>query len=142
MSKMEVNKIVCGDCLEVMKDWPDKSVNCCVTSPPYWGLRDYGTATWEGGDAECDHLKKGKPTWGLGSTGSSTLSGRPRNDSHERESFTGGYCRKCGAKRIDNQLGLEKTPDCGRRGLLTIRTNLTDREKKAVMKRLEELGLL
>lgn len=25
----------------------DESVQCVVTSPPYWGLRDYGTATWE-----------------------------------------------------------------------------------------------
>jgi len=31
-----------GNCLEVLKTLPDKSVNCCVTSPPYWGLRDYG----------------------------------------------------------------------------------------------------
>ena len=31
-----------GDCLEIMKGWPDGCVNCCVTSPPYWGLRDYG----------------------------------------------------------------------------------------------------
>ena len=33
-----------GDCLEVMRTMPDASVNCCVTSPPYWGLRDYGHA--------------------------------------------------------------------------------------------------
>jgi len=31
-----------GDCLTVLKLYPDKWVNCCVTSPPYWGLRDYG----------------------------------------------------------------------------------------------------
>ncbi len=31
-----------GDCLEMMKQIPDGSVDCCVTSPPYWGLRDYG----------------------------------------------------------------------------------------------------
>lgn len=31
-----------GDCLEKMKELPDQSVNCCVTSPPYFGLRDYG----------------------------------------------------------------------------------------------------
>jgi DNA modification methylase len=31
-----------GDCLEVLRTMPDASVNCCVTSPPYWGLRDYG----------------------------------------------------------------------------------------------------
>ncbi len=34
--------IVCGDCLDVMQDMPDGCVQCCVTSPPYWGLRDYG----------------------------------------------------------------------------------------------------
>ena len=31
-----------GDCLEVLRILPDESINCCVTSPPYWGLRDYG----------------------------------------------------------------------------------------------------
>lgn len=31
-----------GDCLEVLKTLPDNFVDCCVTSPPYWGLRDYG----------------------------------------------------------------------------------------------------
>jgi predicted methyltransferase len=33
-----------GDCRELLKTLPDASVNCCVTSPPYWGLRDYGHA--------------------------------------------------------------------------------------------------
>ena len=31
-----------GDCREVLKTLPSKSVDCCVTSPPYFGLRDYG----------------------------------------------------------------------------------------------------
>jgi DNA modification methylase len=35
-------KILIGDCLEVLKTLEDGSVNCCVTSPPYWGMRDYG----------------------------------------------------------------------------------------------------
>ncbi len=35
-------KILQGDCREVIKTLPAESVNCCVTSPPYWGLRDYG----------------------------------------------------------------------------------------------------
>jgi len=30
-----------GDCREVLATLPDASVHCCVTSPPYWGLRDY-----------------------------------------------------------------------------------------------------
>ena len=39
---MEVNKIYQGDCIEVLKTFPDNSIHCCVTSPPYYGLRDYG----------------------------------------------------------------------------------------------------
>jgi DNA modification methylase len=39
---MERNTIICGDALEVAKTLPDESVNCIVTSPPYFGLRDYG----------------------------------------------------------------------------------------------------
>ena len=39
----EVNfKLLVGDCVESMKALPDQSINCCVTSPPYFGLRDYG----------------------------------------------------------------------------------------------------
>ena len=38
---------------------PDNSVDCVVTSPPYWGLRDYGLDEWMGGDEGCDH--KGPP---------------------------------------------------------------------------------
>ena len=34
--------IIKGDCLNVMAGLPAASVHCCVTSPPYWGLRDYG----------------------------------------------------------------------------------------------------
>ena len=34
--------VVLGDALSVLRRIPDKSVHCCVTSPPYWGLRDYG----------------------------------------------------------------------------------------------------
>ena len=39
---MEYNKIICGDTLEVLKQLPDEFVDCVVTSPPYYGLRDYG----------------------------------------------------------------------------------------------------
>lgn len=36
--------LYCGDALTVLKRLPSESVRCCVTSPPYWGLRDYGVA--------------------------------------------------------------------------------------------------
>ncbi len=38
------NTILIGDVLEKLKEIPDKHINTCVTSPPYWGLRDYGAA--------------------------------------------------------------------------------------------------
>lgn len=78
----------------------DGSVNCIVTSPPYYGLRDYGTARWEGGDPNCDHNPQ-------------------RHDGGWRADRTlplgrGGVyrevCAKCGAIRIDSQIGLEQTP--------------------------------
>jgi len=34
--------ILQGDCIEMLRTLPDASVHCCMTSPPYWGLRDYG----------------------------------------------------------------------------------------------------
>lgn len=37
-----MSKILYGDALECLKTIPDNSVNMCVTSPPYYGLRDYG----------------------------------------------------------------------------------------------------
>lgn len=35
-------RLLQGDCRDVLKTLPDGSINCCVTSPPYYGLRDYG----------------------------------------------------------------------------------------------------
>lgn len=40
--KKRVSKIICGDAAEVLRTLPQGSVNMCVTSPPYYGLRDYG----------------------------------------------------------------------------------------------------
>jgi site-specific DNA-methyltransferase (adenine-specific) len=37
-----VATVMVGDCLAALSSMPDRSVNCCVTSPPYYGLRDYG----------------------------------------------------------------------------------------------------
>lgn len=39
---METDTIIHNDCLDALKDMPSESVHCCVTSPPYYGLRDYG----------------------------------------------------------------------------------------------------
>lgn len=49
---MEVNKIIEGNCLTVLKTLADNSVDCCITSPPYWGLRDYGHEEQIGGESD------------------------------------------------------------------------------------------
>ena len=92
-----------GDALEVLQGMPAESVHCCVTSPPYFGLRDYGTGTWDGGDAECDHK--------MPATGGNPEQGPNKgNNNFEAMPFK-DVCGKCGATRVDQQLGLEPTPD-------------------------------
>jgi DNA modification methylase len=39
-----LNKIICGDALSELKKMPNESVDCVITSPPYYGLRDYGVS--------------------------------------------------------------------------------------------------
>ena len=48
---MDLNKIHTGHALEILKTFPDSSINMCITSPPYWGLRDYKTdpVKWQDG---------------------------------------------------------------------------------------------
>lgn len=97
-------KILLGDVRESLKSIPDGSIHCVVTSPPYWGLRDYGTGKWEGGDPNCSHKRDSKQS-DKTSTGQRNLEGAIGDGIYK------SYCRRCGAIRIDNQLGLEPTFD-------------------------------
>ena len=92
-----------GDCREVLKTLPDKHFQTCVTSPPYYGLRDYGTATWVGGSKNCSHI--GAP---LGNNRNFIDEGGRGSN---KASLSTGDCIKCGAKRVDSQIGLEETPE-------------------------------
>jgi DNA modification methylase len=83
----------------------DQSVHCVVTSPPYYGLRDYGTGKWEGGSSDCDHRPGNEVR-----VGKTTLQGGTASAGHKQEGFR-DHCPKCGAVRIDNQIGLEETPE-------------------------------
>jgi len=105
---MKLNRIHQGNVLDRLKDLPDRSIQCVVTSPPYWGLRDYGTATWEGGDKNCDHRidranRKVTKKTNINQNKQNSVSGEFISD--------GNSCPKCGAIRKDNQLGLEETPE-------------------------------
>lgn len=109
-----MNKIEFGDCREIMKRWIDEGVKIqtCITSPPYYGLRDYGTATWEGGDINCDHknakmksrydypMQEGSRHAKIAETTKGTDGARWHDE-----------CPDCGAIKIDNQIGLEQSVD-------------------------------
>ena len=84
----------------------NKSVHTIVTSPPYYGLRDYGTATWQGGDEGCEHTISMPTKWNDPKRGYDVL--RPEVANRGGDSTR---CHLCGAIRIDEQIGLEVTPD-------------------------------
>ena len=100
------NQVIQGNCLDVLKTLPDGIIDCCVTSPPYYGLRDYGTGTWVGGDPNCPHRRLSKYS-------TNTITG------HAQEELAGNVgdaiyhtvCPLCGATRKDEQIGLEETPE-------------------------------
>src|ERR1700756_3839387 len=103
-----------GDCVAMMRTMESGSVQTCVTSPPYWGLRDYGTAKWEGGDAACNHVERN----GINDLTPEALARRSEKyrtgigaASKVSEIQFSDICAKCGARRIDSQLGLESTPE-------------------------------
>ena len=102
-------KILRGDNRNTLKTLEDKSIHTVVTSPPYWGLRDYGTATWEGGDPDCDHVANPQATKKMGNE--EFNKNRPSREETKTKGYYENICPKCGARRIDNQLGLEETPE-------------------------------
>lgn len=92
-----------GDCLSVLRKLPEGCVHCCVTSPPYYGLRDYGTGRWEGGDPGCPHEVR---RW----EGAKQTQGAQSGHAARRDRLDRIECG-CGAVRVDEQIGLEPTPD-------------------------------
>lgn len=101
-------RIIQADAREALRELQDNSIHCCVTSPPYFGLRDYGTATWDGGSADCDH--RGAPMRTKAHINENCGTGQDGKNAEATEFFR-EICGKCGAKRIDRQIGLERTPD-------------------------------
>lgn len=98
----------CGDALTVLATLPAESVSCAISSPPYWGLRDYGTGRWEGGDLECDHRS---PTMRSGRRENRpTLAGSVATNAAQLRLAHSAGCGKCGARKVDQQIGLQQTP--------------------------------
>ncbi len=110
--------IYCGNALEVLKTLPDASVQIAMTSPPYWGLRNYsgGSDIVWGGNENCEHNwieetqglqhenrqnLRGSQEEVRGKTGTSLI--------QKYDRLPSGTCVLCGAWR--GQLGLEPTPE-------------------------------
>lgn len=105
-----------GDAREVLAGLPALSVQCIVTSPPYWGLRDYGIppSIW-GGLEGCEH------EWGEENTISKDrqhlkelgerlgCGGGNKHSENGMRASQGAWCQRCGAWR--GCLGLEPTPE-------------------------------
>ena len=103
---MELNRVYLGDAIEIIKTLPDESVDCVITSPPYFGLRDYGTGEWVGGDPNCKHYRTSKAS-------DKTITGHKRMQevgSPVGDAIYKSVCPICGAIRVDKQIGLEDTP--------------------------------
>lgn len=104
---MELNKVYLGNAIDIIRTFPDESIDCVVTSPPYYGLRDYGTGHWEGGDPNCKHYRESKKS-------DKTITGHKRMQEHEApvgDAIYKSVCPLCGAVRVDEQIGLEETPE-------------------------------
>ena len=101
-----MNTIEFGDCRETMRKWASQGVKAqtCVTSPPYYGLRDYGTGKWIGGDETCSHKRDSKYS-------DKTITGHANKELTVGDAIYKSVCPKCGAVREDRQLGLEETPE-------------------------------
>lgn len=85
--------LLTGDATGVLRTLPDAVVDCVVTSPPYWRLRDYGTGTWTGGSPRCPHPAT------------------PAVDNPQGSVSAPRACPRCGARWTDRQYGLEPTAD-------------------------------
>jgi site-specific DNA-methyltransferase (cytosine-N4-specific) len=109
-------KLILGDTLETLKTFPDESIQCCITSPPYYGLRAYGTEpkVW-GGDPDCNH------TWGEEiryakrdtrppdvKASQGAVVGNSRNSINFAVGSSGRHCLTCNAWL--GELGLEPNP--------------------------------
>jgi len=124
------NKIHNGHVVDILKEMPSRSIDVACTSPPYWGLRDYGQSTsvvW-GGNSNCEH------EWNIGQGKKiNNVSGNPEFSRPWREQSTSkvftvsNICSKCGAWK--GQLGLEPHPQMYIDHLVTI-----FREVKRVLK--------
>ena len=125
---IKLNHIYEGDTLTILKTFPAGCVDTIITSPPYWGLRDYGDETkviWDA-DKNCEHNfidEVNKHDNLRFRVGENTNIGNFKNpDIYSNNKVKTSFCSKCGAWY--GQLGLEPTLDLYINHLLQITAEL------------------
>jgi DNA modification methylase len=112
---MTTTRILVGDVRTRLASVASNSVHCVVTSPPYFGLRNYGTAKWFGGDPTCNHEGSERyyttQTAAVSSSGAFIAAGEANKEHLKNGRWREGGTCKCGAVHTDLQIGLEATPD-------------------------------
>ena len=103
-------KVQIGDSRRLIHGLKDKSIDCVITSPPYWGVRDYKTEPIIfDGLPDCGHeWEEHIISWHSG-TNVGEKQQTIRGAFHNNQDSQSGFCSKCGAWR--GQLGLEPTPE-------------------------------
>lgn len=108
---MSEQKIVIANCLDYLRAMPDESVDVCVTSPPYWALRDYGSepVIW-GDDPSCNHdwIEHKQSARGGANPNANVSANKDDMANNRGHPTVSNYCSKCGAWK--GQLGLEPSP--------------------------------
>jgi len=101
------DKIYLGHALSILKKFDSESIDMCITSPPYWGLREYRTDSiiWDG-DPNCEHkwteyIQHGKH----GGTKSQKVKVKGYENFQSYPDATYSYCKECGA--WNGELGRE-----------------------------------
>ena len=141
-------------CIDFRKnELPGGSIQCVVTSPPYWELRKYsGEQNLIWGDNHCEHQwgndllayrtsYESKTKWQhVASDSEDTYEIYERSPGTFRHNVKqGNFCTLCGAWK--GQLGLEPEPDCGR-PFMKLREDLTAKEREYVLSELRKLGAI
>jgi len=112
-------EIICADARQALARFPDGHFHCCISSPPFWGLRDYGLEPTVWGGEGCEH------EWGSWQEShderEATEHSKTRTtdrfygdesrrfDGNHQKHSAGAFCRRCNAWR--GTLGLEPTPE-------------------------------
>lgn len=108
---MKSDYIYLGHALDHLRTLPDQSIDCVVTSPPYWGLRNYKSAPqiW-GGTIDCDHVWTAGVKKGIsGGIASPKVQTKDQANFQQTEDSPYELCEICGAWQ--GELGQEPDPN-------------------------------